>query len=572
MSGFSRFNPHTAANINALWCGMLVEELGRLGVRDVVVSPGSRNTPLVAALVSAGTMRVTAAIDERGAGFHALGCAQAGRAAAVVTTSGTAVMNLLPAVTEARQSGVPLLVLSADRPVEARDCGSNQTIDALGPLAALVKWQHDLPAPDDRLPARLALTALDESVRVATGGFPGPVQLNCAFRKPLEPTAVEWDAACLAGLEAWFAGSEPFVRNVPVASRPDLREVLAEISRTERGLLVVGNTREGDRIRPLAESLGWPVIADPGSGLRTRAGELPLIRYAQWMNDLPQPDLLLQLGSRLVSGKLEQWLESLPARRILIDPAEERRNPGHVELTRVTAGTGESAEALAEACLARMPGPWTQAWLDADSRIGAVIDNTIASANELTEAEIARDVAAADQRLFLGNSLPVRHVGGFAAGSSSHGGIGKNRGASGIDGVLATACGLACGTGEPIVLLIGDLSLLHDLNSLLLARRSRQKVLIVAIHNGGGGIFDHLPVAQYPEVKAPLCDGTHDVALAPLAAGFGLPTWVCRTRDEWQSAWIEAQACGESCLIEAVVPRDGHGRWVARLRGRLADG
>jgi 2-succinyl-5-enolpyruvyl-6-hydroxy-3-cyclohexene-1-carboxylate synthase len=562
----------TAPNINTVWCLLLIEELERLGVRDVAVSPGSRNTPLITALIGSDALRVESILDERAAGFYALGCAKAGRPAAVVTTSGTAVMNLLPAVTEAKQSGLPLLVLSADRPVALRDCGSNQTIDQLGPLAPLVKWQHDLPAPDDRRPARLALTALDEAVRRATSGWPGPVQLNCAFDKPLEPSPQAWDRASLLGLDGWVAGAEPFVSNLEGVSTPDLEPIAAAVDRAERGLLVVGNAPDGGAIRALAERLQWPLLADPASGMRVGAAPGTLIRHAQLMRELPQPDLVLQFGSRPVSGKLETWLEELPVRRILIDPADERRNPGHVPLYRVTGSIADCAVRLASACGARPLGDWTRSWQESDDRIATAIEAELAATAALTEAQIARDVASGPARIFAGNSLPVRHLGALVGADAPRGDVACSRGASGIDGVLATACGTAVGAGAAITLLIGDLSLLHDLNSLLLARRLRQKVLIVVIHNGGGAIFEHLPVAQFPDVKSPLCDAAHDVRLAPLAESCGLPTWSCRTRPQWDAAWTAAQACVDSCLIEAIVPRDGHRNFMRSIRRRLSDG
>ena len=563
-----------APNINAVWCRLIVEELARLGVRDVAVSPGSRNTPLIAAL--AGTrgenLRVTSVVDERAAGFFALGCARSGRPAAVVTTSGTAVMNLLPAVTEARRSGAPLLVLSSDRPPQLRDCGANQTIDQIGPMAPVVKWQHDLPAPDDRLPARLALAAVDEAVRVACAGWPGPVQLNCAFDEPLAPSEAPWDDGCLEGLRDWLAGSEPFVRNVVLPAELDTSSLLRAVEGARRGLLVVGNTTDGAAVLPLAAKLNWPVIADPASSIRT--GDCPdsLVRRATLFNEWPEPDFVLQFGTRLVSRKIEQWLEDLACGRIVVDPADERRNPGHAGHTRITADIDAVAQSVAAGLAARPAGEWTAQWLQRDERIGAVVDEIIDRPGDLTEALVAREVARAQQRIFAGNSMPIRHFGLFADGSSRRGEVATSRGASGIDGVLATACGTACGAEEPIVLLIGDLSLLHDLNSLALVRRSRQKVLVVVINNGGGGIFDHLPVARYPEVMSPLCDASHDLEFAGVAAHFGLPAWRSGNRREWTAAWAQAQAAEGSCLVEAICVRGGHGAVMREIRERLADG
>jgi len=562
-------------NINALWCALIVEELRRLGILDVVVSPGSRNTPLVAALIRAEGLRITSVVDERAAGFFALGCAKAGRPAAVVTTSGTAVMNLLPAITEARHSGEPLIILSTDRPRELRDCGANQTIDQLGPLRPLLKWQHDLPAPDDRLPVRLVLTAVDQAVHTAMTGFPGPVQLNCAFREPLAPSEHAWDRSCLDDCEAWLSGGQPFVAEIPTRIGFVAEDLQKRIRAAERGLIVVGNTRGGAAVLPLAEALSWPVIAEPASGIRLGNNPATLIRHLPLFKDRPTPDLVLQFGSRLLSRKTEEWLESLDCLRILIDPANGRQNPGHAPLLRLRIPVAAAAEALADGLHDSAGNPsieWLLRWQEKDRRITTVLDEVISGSPYLSEAFVARQVAATPWPVFAGNSLAVRHLDLFAEGNSPGGETAVNRGASGIDGLLATACGLAHGQDGPLVLLLGDLSLLHDLNSLVLARNSSRKVLIVIINNGGGGIFDQLPVARFPELMSPLCDASHDLEFRAVARGIGLPAWRCETTDEWEAAWKQAQTEHDSCLVEAICRRGNHTKMLKEIRSRLEDG
>ena len=558
----------------------MVEELRRLGVQDVIVCPGSRNTPLIAALIQSSALRITQVVDERAAAYFALGCAKNLLPAVVVTTSGTAVMNLLPAITEARQSGVPLIVLSADRPQELRDCGANQAIDQLGPLQPVVKWQHDLPAPDDRLPARLALTAVDQAVRAATTGFPGPVQINCAFREPLAPIKQPWDFSCLDGTEKWREGDLPFIEDIDCTPTFDPAGISRMIEDSERGLIVVGNTIEGNAVARLAEKLNWPVLADVASGIRTGNGPGQLIHHADWVVDLPaegtRPDLVLQFGARLTSRKIQEWLDGLDCRRVMVDPSDYRMNPGHATLMRIVAPVeivaGRISESVSDAPSTNPSIEWLPGWREMDERVASVFREIIDDDPSLTEAFVARQVAESGCLLFAGNSLPIRHLNQFATGDSPNGRVMTNRGASGIDGVLATACGVAHAEDEPLVLLIGDLSLLHDLNSLHLVKSSRGKIIIVLINNGGGGIFNQLPVAEFPEVMTPLCDASHELEFCGFAGEFGLTSWRCSTKEEFIGNWKMAQEAGESCLVEVVCNREDHGELLRVIDDRIRDG
>ncbi|MBU8869582.1 MAG: 2-succinyl-5-enolpyruvyl-6-hydroxy-3-cyclohexene-1-carboxylic-acid synthase [Gemmatimonadales bacterium] len=560
-----KFDQRNFPNINALWSGLIMEELRRLGVKDLVVSPGSRNTPLIAAAMAAEGLRITPVVDERAAAYFALGCGKQLRPAAVVTTSGTAVMNLLPALTEARQAGVPLIVLSADRPPELRDCGANQAIDQLGPLQPIVKWQNDLPAPDDRLPARLVLTAVDQAVRVATSGCPGPVQLNCAFGDPLAPSESPWSAFCLQGTEKWRENGLPFVEEVKAAQVFDPALICDFIEKSERGLIVVGNTRYGEAVGRLAEKLNWPLIADPASSIRIGNCPRTLIRHPDLLGDRPRPDLLLQFGTRLISRKQQEWIDGLDCNRVLVDSSGDRMNPGHRSFLQLTAPVEIAARTIREAIPAQGPTPWLTEWQEMDGKVTKILGTAIDDNPELTEAFVTRQVAESKFPVFAGNSLPIRHLGQFATGHSLSGDVEANRGASGIDGVLATACGVANARQEPIVLLIGDLSLLHDLNSLGLAKKSRRKVIIVLLNNGGGGIFNSLPIADFPQVMTPLCDGDHDLEFGSFAAGFGLESWRCATRQEFTEGWRLAQQSRESCLVEVICDREDHGGLMERI-------
>ncbi|GAB4817906.1 hypothetical protein N2152v2_004952 [Parachlorella kessleri] len=341
-----------APNVNSLWAALMVEELCRLGCNTFCVAPGSRSSPLTVAIAQHPRARVVLCIDERSLGFWAMGFGRAtGRPAVVVTSSGTAVANLLPSVVEAAQSGVPMLMLTADRPAELRDTGANQTIDQVKIFGSFTRWHADLPTPTDAVPARSLLSDIDNAARAATASArPGPVHLNCSFRDPLAPVAAEWSRACLRGLERWESSGEPFTTHstlhgpltslptMPAASPggpaaalqspaaavpPAAAAALNAVLRAQRGLLVVGELTHPEDVvaaAQLARALQWPVAADVLSGLRAGVQEAdPSLAVIHHMDHLLlggeehwqalRPDVVLQLGGHLTSKRLCNFLE-----------------------------------------------------------------------------------------------------------------------------------------------------------------------------------------------------------------------------------------------------------------------
>lgn len=309
-----------APNFNALWGSLIVEELLRSGVDHFVIAPGSRSTPLIQAIARNPTANATVWLDERGAAFHALGRARGGVSpSAVVTTSGTAVANLLPAVVEASLDGVPMILLTADRPPELREVGANQSIRQMGIFSDHVRWAFDLPTPGTDMPARALLSTVDQAVHQAWDGHAGPVQLNCPFREPLAPTSAPWDASYLDGLDAWMESDDPLVDVLPGDPIDWMFvEELAGIVRTaKRGLVVCGTIADhADReeIAALAAHLGWPLWADVRSGLRFGPGPGGRLLHVDRLlgrGEAYQPDVVLQFGSRLTSKRMQAALSTL---------------------------------------------------------------------------------------------------------------------------------------------------------------------------------------------------------------------------------------------------------------------
>ena len=563
----------STARLNTLWGRLLVEELARCGVAFVCISPGSRSTPLTAAVAAAGG-RIESAIwlDERGAAFHALGRARAtGRPAALICTSGTAVANYLPAVIEASQDGVPLVVITADRPPELIDAGANQAIRQPGIFGDYLRWSFTLPAPDAEISGRLVLSTVDQALHRALGPPAGPVHINCIFREPLEPVGAEpWPADIP---RRWREGAGPLTVYTRPDATPDagnLEQIAATIAAARRGLVVIGNLpRERDREAAvsLAERLGWPVAADIRSGLRLGPGFANRIPCLDQILLSPQvrssfvPDVVLHLGGQPVSKRLAQALAALQdATVISVREHPFREDPEHHTAIRVQADIGLFCELLARQVdpnRAAAAGAWGTRLHDLSERADAIIAAFAAAApfGEIAAARIVSQEIPASHGLFLGNSMPIRDMEMFAATSGARIPVAANRGASGIDGVVSTAAGFACGLGRPATLMIGDLSLLHDLTALIHLRALPQPLIIVVLNNTGGGIFHFLPIARQPELLDPWFTAPHDVDLAGIQSLFGIPCHRPTTADEFTAVYREACASGAPTIIEVRTDR-----------------
>ncbi|HWR98006.1 MAG TPA: 2-succinyl-5-enolpyruvyl-6-hydroxy-3-cyclohexene-1-carboxylic-acid synthase [Candidatus Methanoperedens sp.] len=554
------------ARLNTLWGRLIAEELARCGVDLVCVSPGSRSAPLTAA-VARGRMASRVWLDERGAAFHALGHARAtGRPAALVCTSGTAVANYLPAVAEAAQDCIPLLVLTADRPPELLDAGANQAIRQQGIFGDYVRWAGALPAPCAAVPARAVCSAIDQAVHRALGPPAGPVHLNCMFREPLEPVAAApWPDDLPA---RWREGREPLTAYARVATAPDsagIDRVTALVQGARRGLVVVGalpSERDRDDAATLCERLGWPVAADVRSGLRLGAGPPGRIAHVDQLLLSPKvrgafaPDVVLHLGGQPTSRRLAQALAALPEAAVIsVQEHPFRHDPEHRVAQRVQAGVGRFCALLAARLGSRdtaEAGAWGTQLRLLSERAGAAIEAAVAAAplGEIAAARIVSRAIPAGHGLFLGNSMPIRDMEMFADAAGPRIPVAANRGASGIDGVVSTAAGFACGLGRPATLMIGDLSLLHDLTALLHLRSLPQPLVIVALNNGGGGIFHFLPIAAQPALLDPWFTSPHDADLAGVERLFGIPVRRPPDAAAFDAAYREACASGAPALIE----------------------
>jgi 2-succinyl-5-enolpyruvyl-6-hydroxy-3-cyclohexene-1-carboxylate synthase len=510
----------TGSSVARDFAATLVDEWVRAGVTDAVVSPGSRSTPLT--LACAERLRVHVVVDERSAAFFALGYGkEAGHPAVLVSTSGTAAANHHPAVCEADLSGVPMLVCTADRPSELHHTGAPQAMDQTRLFGSAVRWFCDPGAPHDHPEAaRFWRSLAARAVAEATGRRPGPVHLNLAFREP-------FTAAGPSSLAPGRPDGKPWTEAVVTRPLPDAATVdafTALVAGAPRGLLLAGQDPGVDdaAVAEFAAATGWPVLADPLSGLRTAGtvtGYDAIVRVAGWAGSHP-PDLVVRLGRPLTSKALGLWLGE-DVTQVLLAP-----DAGWVDPHRRAAlsfGADPSALLLAAASVARTDGAWTEAWRRAEAIVREAMDAALDEPATLTEPRIARDVMAAapdGARLLLGSSMPVRDVESFSAGRDGVV-VRSNRGVNGIDGMVSTALGMAVAGGSPVVALLGDLGFVHDTNGLLGATRRGIDVTFVVVDNNGGGIFSFLPQAGHPRFEE-LFATPHGIDLAALARLHGI--------------------------------------------------
>jgi 2-succinyl-5-enolpyruvyl-6-hydroxy-3-cyclohexene-1-carboxylate synthase len=479
-----------------------VDELVRCGITHACTSPGSRSTPLVAALVRDGRLRTSSHVDERSAAFFALGAARAsGRAVVLACTSGTAAANYLPAVIEAHEAGVPLLVLTADRPPELRAVGAGQAIDQLGIYGGSVRWFFEVgnhEASPDR--ARWMRMLACRAVAATTAARPGPVHLNFPLREPLVPPADLGPdpAPGRAGGRPWLAFEE--------AGELEAR----------RGVLVAG-TGADPRLARLAADAGWPVLADPMSGQRRGAAAVAhydlLLRDPAWTAG-HRPDLVLRAGDLPTSKPLRAWLAGLD------DVVQAGFAPPSV-----WADPDATLARLLRGRLDRLPAAedgWLGRWRAADARVAGAFDSVLG--DDLGEPQIARallgDLPAA-ATVVVASSMPVRDVESFTAVRDDPPRVISNRGANGIDGTVSTAFGVAAASDGPVVALLGDVALLHDVGGLLAARRLRVPLVLVLVNNDGGGIFEFLPVSGEGDFFEEHVATPHGVDFAHAAALYG---------------------------------------------------
>ncbi|NAX46245.1 2-succinyl-5-enolpyruvyl-6-hydroxy-3-cyclohexene-1-carboxylic-acid synthase [Photobacterium halotolerans] len=567
------------AHLNRIWARTLLEELSRLGVTEVCLAPGSRSTPLALEADAHPALNLHTHFDERGLGFLALGMAKAsGQPVAVIVTSGTAVANLIPAVVEAGLTGEKLVLLTADRPVELIGCGANQAICQPGIFSSHVTASLDLPSPSVTVPLSWLLTSVDELLfRQRQQG--GAVHINCPFPEPLYSPDPPDESGYYTGLLAhWRSAEQPFACVSVQPARVTVPDDIQAL-RSKKTVIIAGDMSVSDAqaVAALAAALACPLLCDPQSGIGSDWAHYDLwLQVDELAAPLNECNLILQFGSRLISKRLTQWIARQVSERQgeywYVSADGTRHNPDHLPQRHFVAGIADWADkaltALAKtAADDPLPGQthqqsqqlqphkghepqWRQALRHTAQQVHARVGSYLAASGQMSELALAMDLSHRGQQasLFLGNSLIARLVDMFTLFDGRA--VYTNRGASGIDGLVATAAGVQRASGSPLILLLGDTSLLHDLNSLALLTRSKTPVVIVVTNNDGGAIFDLLPVP--PDSKQHLYQMPHGYQFEHAARQFGLAYYKTATLSAYQSVVNEHLLAGTGALLVEI--------------------
>jgi len=501
-------------NANTALASAFVEELARGGLRHAVVSPGSRSTPLAVALWRQPEIEVTVILDERSGGFFALGAAQAsGEPVALLCTSGTAAANYHPAVCEADESGLPLLVLSADRPPELRGIGAGQTIDQIKLFGSAVRWFCEVGthvADDDgllqyRSVACRALAAARGETR------PGPVHLNLPWREPLAPLPVEGAVTATDPLALEGRPGRPLTAVTRIDLEPSpflLDEVAGHIGDAIAGVIIAGRQLDLELREPLAHlarASGFPILAEPTSQLRCGPHDRSYViaTYDQLLRDehfakSVVPDLILRFGEMPTSKPLRAWLAASGADQIVVDPYGGWHEPSRRAAALLRADPTELASGWATR-LEKEERPAPEAWLAAESAAREALEAGLDGTGEISEPALHLALGRAHRDgdlVYTASSMPIRDQETFLPAAETDVVFLCNRGANGIDGLISSGIGAAHASGRPTTIVSGDLGLLHDIGGLAALRETTVAVRIVVIDNDGGGIFHFLPQAE----------------------------------------------------------------------------
>ncbi len=566
--------------LNLVWARTFMDELAAAGVRMVIVAPGSRSTPLVLAADDHPDIRTLVHLDERSAGFLALGYGKgSGRPAAVVTTSGTAVANLFPAVVEASQSETPLLLLTADRPPRLRGADANQAIDQVRIFGAYPVSFHEMGPPDtrDRAMAHMRQVAA-RAVAESTGPPGGPVHVNFPFDKPLHPDAGEPIGDAPAG------GRTMAVRTGRPSLEADaLQDLMSRLRGARRGIVVSGPTSGGESTaaREISAATGFPLLADP---LGARFGSArPDVAHADHYDlflrepavaEALEPDLVIRVGRTPTSVALAEHVARSATEVVVIDDGRHwkdhsasatlylRADPDAVAASLRASPTAPVADVGSKRVLDERAG-WRRLWQRASAAAADAIAVGEAEARQASLEPLVTRAAVASLPdgglLFASSSMPIRDVDAYVAAGRELRCLG-NRGASGIDGIASSALGAALSSGRSTLALVGDLAFLHDLNGLVPARALGLPVVFLVLNNDGGGIFHLLPIREHEPAFTRYFATPHGLDFRHAGALYDLPFRRVVAREA--GAAVEAAfEAGGTHIIEVTSDRDENSRW-----------
>ncbi len=530
---------------NIAWSKHIMSALRASGVRYLCLAPGSRSSPLVAAAAES-DLEILVHFDERGLGFFALGLSKVRREPVVLlVTSGTAVGNLVPAIMEASHDDIPLIILSADRPPELRDCGANQTTDQVKLFGSFVRWQVDLACAETGLLSYLSSTVC-HAVSLAKKRK-GPVQINCMLREPLlGGTAIETpgEHGCLSE-----EGTSQFWQE-------RIEEIAYSLCDVEEGLVILGQDAPYEAIS-VAEALQWPLITDVTSSLRGRSS-CEIRYYEHLLKSFPPkaPQAILQFGRRLTSKTLMEFIKkSRPKPYYQVDHSFARFDPQHLVTRRFDVEPGPFARSLAKAIPQQSQRPWLRLWQHLSAPIAEKIESVLQ--NSYSEPGVALALTQrARKSVFLANSMPIRDMEAFFFPKFHSSPVYVNRGLSGIDGNIATCAGIAYASEAPLIATIGDLAFLHDLNSLATLQDASLPILFIVINNQGGGIFSFLPHLSQTAYFDRMVAYAHEYRFKAAAELFNIPYVAPTSHQEFISCLQQFENLPKMAILELTTKRD----------------
>ncbi|MBD2454873.1 2-succinyl-5-enolpyruvyl-6-hydroxy-3-cyclohexene-1-carboxylic-acid synthase [Nostoc sp. FACHB-87] len=564
-------------NVNQIWAFVLTETLKRLGLTCAVICPGSRSTPLTVAFAQqVPDIEAISILDERSAAFFALGVAKAtGKPVALVCTSGTAGANFYPAVIEAKESRVPLLVLTTDRPPELRDCHSGQTIDQVKLYGSYPNWQTELalPSANTEMLAYLRQMVMYawERMQIPT---PGVVHLNIPFRDPLAPVP--------DGTDFQFDPEEFFSAFTNTVSTPyTTLPTPPAWQNCDRGVIIAGVAQPQNpenycrAIAKLSQTLQWPVLAEGLSPLRNYADLNPylistydlILRNQQLAKQLA-PKMVIQVGDMPTSKELRTWLNTTQAQRWIIDPSDQNLDPLHGKTThlRISVETLDIRPSDNQ----NSPSEYLQNWCIAEAKVRTAVDQTMTTMENLFEGKAAwllSQTLPPGTPFFIANSMPVRDVEYFWRPNNLRVRTYFNRGANGIDGTLSTALGIAHHQ-QSSVMLTGDLALLHDTNGFLIRNKFVGHLTIVLINNNGGGIFEMLPIAKFDPPFEEFFGTPQDIDFAQLSATYGVQHELITSWEDLQGKLNSLPTQGIR-VLEVQTNRKADAKWRQENLGKF---
>lgn len=581
------FDQLSCSNKNSFWGAMCAEVLARLGLREAVITPGSRSTPLTFAFSRHRNIQSTALLDERSASFFALGLAQEKhRPIVLICTSGTAAANFYPAIIEASESRIPLLIMTADRPPELRHCHSGQTIDQQKLYGRYPNFELELSLPSVKS-ARLkylrqTLVHAWERCRYPVAG---PVHLNFPFRDPLAPSDDKDDQTLMQGLDllSLIDNVEPLIEVRESRSPVEAIKLVKNLKSADRGLIIVGPNQPqnaecfASSVGQIATELGWPTLTDGLSPLRGFSNLNPyLISHYHFI--LSHPDLLTRLRPKAVlsigplpaSKILRAWLEQIPAKTWVLSEALDNVDGLHREATPLRMSVETLRAIIGKKRTA--PTAYCQEWLKVEKRVTGILNKEMRNCHFLFEGKTAWVLSKSLSKrtpLFIANSMPIRDVEIFWSANNRQIRPYFNRGANGIDGTLSTALGIAQ-ANKKAVLFTGDLALLHDTNGFLIHSCFKGHLTIILINNNGGGIFENLPIAKFNPQFEDYFATPQNVSFKKIAAAYSLEYSRVKNLDELRKMVSVLPSSGIR-ILEIETNRKKDTRFLKELSHSIAN-